>query len=70
VVAWGLWAVTLGLSFVSLGLVAATGGTDGSRLSLSFVATWFGALVAFQSFATVGALVASRVPGNPIGRLY
>ena len=57
--AWSIWATTLVLIVAALALAAANPG----GLPIGYV----GLSVAFVSFATVGALVGSRRPGNAVG---
>jgi hypothetical protein len=57
--AWSIWAATLGLIVAALALGPANPG----RLPVGHV----GLSAAFLSFATVGALLASRRPGNAVG---
>ncbi len=69
--AWSLWATTAGIFFVSFVI-----GAFGHHAAVSTSPTW--ARVAptvttvlwVFSFATVGALVASRRPSNPVGWLF
>jgi hypothetical protein len=56
---WSIWGITLVLIVAALALAAANPG----GLPIGYV----GLAVAFLSFATVGALVASRRPGNAVG---
>ena len=69
---WTSW-LALGLWLLMLGLIAANGvmkalGWNGSNdTSVSGVIAFF---FAFFAFATMGALVAARVPGNPLGWIF
>ncbi len=63
--AWSLWALTLALSVVA----GAFGGLNGD-LQGATIATFAMAWIAIQAFATVGAVIASRHPRNPIGWLF
>jgi hypothetical protein len=65
-----MWFVTLALAITHIGLLAATDSRYADRVTPAFVVDWIAALVAFQAFATVGAIVASRQPENPIGWLF
>jgi len=67
--AWSLWALAVGLAVTSLGFLALNGTTERPDAigSPTFDAL-FG--VAFLLFSTVGALIASRQPRNPIGWLF
>jgi hypothetical protein len=56
---WSIWATTLMLIVAALALAAANPG----GLPIGYA----GLAVAFLSFATVGALVGSRRPGNAVG---
>ena len=69
-IAWTMWAATLCLSIAHISLDAVTDPRYGDAVRPSFVVGWASALVAFQAFATVGAIVASRNPENPIGWLF
>ena len=52
--AWGMWALSLGLTALALRLDPALAADE----------------LAFLAFPTVGALVASRRPANPVGWLF
>jgi hypothetical protein len=69
-VAWTMWFATLMLALVHIGLLAATDSRYADDVTPAFVADWVAALIAFQAFATVGAMVAARKPENPIGWLF
>ncbi len=61
-VAWGIWASSFLLSVSAVGLTAATGEPLGGTLRV--------VLGMSIPFTTVGALIASRWPGNSIGWLF
>ena len=67
--AWGAWAASVvltsaALAFVLLNHSNSDEGTIGSQVGNAFF------LVALLTFSTVGALVASRRPENPIGWIF
>jgi hypothetical protein len=68
--AWAMWVVTLALAVTHISLLAATDSRYADRVTPTFVTAWVAALIAFQAFATVGAIVASQKPENPIGWLF
>ena len=69
-IAWTMWVATLLLAIAHISLNATTDPRYADPTTFAFVVTWVAALVAFQAFATVGAIVASRKPENPIGWLF
>ena len=69
-IAWSMWCVTLALAFTHLSLNEATDPRYADELTTALVVSWAAALLAFQAFASVGAVVASRKPENPIGWLF
>ena len=62
IVAWGLWTLALLLSGATVGLAVAGDGDLAGALRI--------ALGIALPFTTVGALIASRKPDNPIGWLF
>jgi signal transduction histidine kinase len=60
--AWLLWAATVGLLFGGIVLTVASGDINVDSIVVVFY-------LFVLAFATVGALVASRRPGNPVGWL-
>ena len=67
--AWSLWALTLAVGVAAIGLYAVADHPDVSDPSQD-VLSLIAALFTFQTFATVGALIASRRPRNPIGWIF
>ncbi|MGH3088139.1 MAG: hypothetical protein ACRDSJ_12565, partial [Rubrobacteraceae bacterium] len=67
--AWSLWvfSATCVVAGGALRFLNSSTPTVGNRNSLVFDAGFF---LLFVSFATVGALVASRRPRNPIGWIF
>jgi len=65
-----MWCATLLLAVAHISLNAAIDPRYADDLSAAFVFSWIAALIAFQAFATVGAVVASRMPVNPIGWMF
>ena len=63
--AWGLWALMVSLLCVGLGMAAAWGANDANSPAAIVTFT-----IAFVAFGTVGALVASRAPANPLGWIF
>ena len=68
-VAWSLWALAVGLAAVGLVFLVLNGSTGHAN---SIGSPAFDALfgLVFLLFSTVGALIASRHPRNPIGWLF
>ena len=62
--AWGLWLVVVLVEGLVIGFFLANNGLT-TRELLAAVATW----VPFLAFATVGAVILARRPGNRIGWL-
>jgi hypothetical protein len=63
--AWSLWALVLALDIATSVFEIMAGKANGDA-----VATFVLAFIVFQTLATVGAIVASEHPGNPIGWLF
>ena len=61
--AWSLWSLSVAL--VALGIVLLAAGLDGTHSPY-----WLNNGVAASAFSTVGAVVAARLPKNPIGWLF
>jgi hypothetical protein len=64
-VAWSLWALVIALDAATAVLAVMAGEVEGGG-----IATFVVAFIVFQIFATVGAVVASRRPENPIGWFF
>ncbi len=63
--AWSVWGLTLALSAVAGAFAAVNGDLHGAAIA-DFAMAW----IAIQAFPTVGAVIASRQPSNPIGWLF
>ena len=61
---WIVWALTIVLAATALGLVVAT------RSNTRVYDFWFESTLNVPVFATVGAIILSRRPGQPIGLLF
>jgi hypothetical protein len=64
---WILWGTAVALTLATFGLLAFAGGSAEGELQPAFDAV---VALALLSYPTVGALVASRHPGNAIGWLF
>ena len=67
--AWGLWTLTAALAVVQLALLPLLNHRKPGDPTVAFSSSLV-AFFAFQCFATVGAVVASRRRENPIGWLF
>jgi hypothetical protein len=65
-VAWIIWALSLGLATIDLVLVA----LNSSHPNVHIPEPWLAHTVTAVAFSTVGAVVASRRPDNPISWLF
>jgi len=61
---WAAWLIVLGLDAVGVGTALPSGSLD-----LNSILTGLTGLLATVSLATVGAILVTRLPGNPIGWL-
>jgi hypothetical protein len=67
--AWSLWALSL-MSIAGGGALQILNSATPTANPRSPLVLNVGFALVFLSFATVGALVASRQPGNPIGWIF
>jgi hypothetical protein len=68
-IAWSLWVAAVAMTAAGIGFLALNGATETPNSLGAPVADGIFAVLVL-SFATVGALVASRQPRNPIGWLF
>jgi len=69
-IAWSSWLLYVALSVLGLVLYFLASHPTDSPAGLRFVMGTFTAMALFLAFPTVGALVASRQPRNPIGWIF
>jgi len=69
---WAIWAITLVLDVVGVSLLVANQATPVPVSPIGYHGFWSFLSLAFTTFAyaSVGALVASRCPGNAIGWIF
>ena len=68
--AWSIWTLTLAVGVATIILYAVADHQNVHASYTSDVPALIAALFTFQAFATVGALIASRRPRNPIGWIF